>query len=715
MPRPWVLAFALMVGSTTSRAGDDLDFFESRVRPVLVGRCEKCHGAEKHKGGLRLDSKAGWSRGGDRGPAIVPGKPEESLVIQAIRHADDDLAMPPEPAAKLADREVADLVEWVRRGAPDPRENGSGRLGGMSLDEAKRWWSLQPVKRHDVPAGKNPIDAFLDARIASAGLPTAPLADKRTLIRRATYDLTGLPPTFAEVQAFVRDDSPEAFARVVDRLLASPQYGERWGRHWLDLVRYADTAGENSDHPLPHAWRYRNWVVAAFNRDMPYDEFVRQQIAGDLMAKDLPAGEAADRTVATGYLAVSRRFGNEIDKDVHLTIEDAIDTTGKAFLGLTIACARCHNHKYDPISAEDYYALYGILASTRLPYPGCEPTPLPRDLVTLPSGETAYAVAEGKSGDAKMHLRGDPEKLGANVPRRWLEVLGGQKIPSDGGSGRLALAGWLTSPDNPLTARVIVNRIWAGHFDRGLVSTPSDFGSRGSPPSHPELLDWLASEFMASGWRIKPMHRLMMLSDAYRRGGGPAADTDPDNASLARFGRRRLTAEEVRDSLLVAADHLDRSPGTAFPFPPEKDWHYTQHAPFASFYPSERRSLYLVVVRNQRDPFFSLFDGADPNTSTPSRQDTTVPTQALYFLNSPFVHEQSERVAARVAGRSDAERIDRLFMILLQRMPSPSERVRAERFLAEYVREVNGPGRAKVAWAALSRVLIGGNEFLYLD
>ncbi|MDR3619457.1 MAG: PSD1 and planctomycete cytochrome C domain-containing protein [Paludisphaera borealis] len=713
-----LLSSLFLLAATTARGDDDLDFFEQRIRPILVEKCQSCHGPEKQKGGLRLDSKEAWRRGGGRGPAVVPKDVEQSPLIAAVRR-DDDLAMPPSETAKLNDREVADLVEWVRRGAPDPRE-GVAQIGGMTRDEASRLWSLRPVARPVVPARQsltgNAIDAFLDARIGSSGMAVAPRADRRTLIRRVTFDLTGLPPPLDEVKIFEADESPGAFAKVVDRLLASPHYGERWGRRWLDVVRYADTAGENSDRPLPHAWKYRNWVIAAFNADLPYDEFVRLQIAGDLMTAGRSPGETADRIVATGFLAIARRFGHDIDKDVHLTREDAIDTTGKAFLGLTIACARCHDHKFDPITADDYYALYGILAGTRLPFPGCEPTPAPRDLVPLATGGMAFAVAEGTPGDVPMHMRGDPEKPGVKVPRRWLEVLGGQPVPPGGGSGRLALAGWLTGPENPLAARVMVNRIWLGHFGRGIVPTPSDFGSRGRPPTNPELLDWLASEFIASGWSVKAMHRLIVSSDAYRRSCEASADVDPENARVARFERRRLSAEELRDALLVAADRLDRTPGGPHPFPPESTWHFSQHDPFAATYPNDRRAVYQMTLRNRRDPFASLFDGADPNSSTPVRDESTVPTQALFFLNSPLVHECSERIAGRLgADRSEDQRIERLYEILLQRSPSMEERERGRKFVADYAGAVPDVEKPTAPWSALARVLIGGNEFLYVE
>jgi hypothetical protein len=736
---PFLTALTLVLPLETVVFADDaVDYFESQVRPILVRRCEKCHGDKKQEGELRLDRKIGWMRGGDQGPAVFPGKPEQSLLIKAVRYNHDDLQMP--PGGKLPDREIATLAEWVRRGAFDPRDGGPVRLGGMSKAEAKRFWSLQPVKRPGVPIVSparprpgNAMDAFLTARIDAAGLAPLPAADRRTLIRRATYDLTGLPPLPEEVERFLADDAPGAFARVVDRLLASPHYGERWGRHWLDLVRYADTAGENTDHPLPHAWRYRNWVIGAFNRDMPYDAFVRDQVAGDILAPAGPPEAYGDRVVATGFLALARRFGHDIDKDIYLTHEDVIDTMGKVFLGLSLGCARCHAHKYDPISAEDYYALYGIFESTKFSFPGCEPKQQPRDLVPLvpdgrrdgavKRGELAYAVTEGTPADARLHVRGDPEKLGSVVRRRWLEVLGAQSVASGSGSGRRQLGEWLTAADNPLFARVIVNRIWQHHFGKGLVTTPSDFGTRGQPPTHPELLDWLAARFAESGWRTKPMHRLIMLSDAYRRASLAASSrpnvADPDNHLYWRFDRRRLSAKELRDSLLLVSGQLNRTPGGPHPFPPENSWHFTQHAPFSASYETKRRGVYLMVQRNRRDPFLTLFDGADPNATTPERQETTVPAQALYMLNAPFFHDQSGLLAARLEREPDpAKRLEAVFQSVFQRSPTIDERGRAQRFLAAYraeLQQLPTPDQARLSWAALARILLSSNEFIYLD
>jgi hypothetical protein len=970
------------VAASDKTPTEKAEFFEKQVRPLLLEKCVSCHGAEKQKGGLRLDTKDGWRRGGDSGVAVIPSDPDKSLLIQAVRHT-AELKMPKD---KLKDTEIAALVRWVKDGAIDPRDGGPHRIGGVTLDEANKWWAFQPVRRPEVPTSKfaNPIDAYIAAKLAQKELRFSTRADKRTLLRRATYDLTGLPPTWEDVAAFERDNSPEAFAKAVDRLLASPQYGERWGRHWLDLVRYADTAGDNSDHPLPHAWRYRNWVIDAFNRDLPYDEFLREQIAGDLLAEKGPSEKYGSRVVATGFLALARRFEHDSDKAMHLTHEDGIDTIGKAFLGLTLGCARCHDHKYDAISTRDYYALYGILESSKFSFAGCEAKQQPRDLVPLvppdewdrvvkphldklakleagirvatdtqakhakqiqasfeksrkplsmgkipdagekrlpdseiavnagevvflsitplsnhgadttlvefeiaevggeerkwnatvdlvndllagnphkdhygkehvwwlldtrnqplplpepvrdlngkvglhawrngdtpsalvnsttneilaatklpprslflhpaangnvalawlspirgkvtitgrikdahpggfdgvgwvlehfavdvrpdliglamaaqkraalerqkaelvlvaPKQDVAFAVVEGKPADARIQIKGDPEKLGDIVPRRWLEVFGGQQISSSASSGRLDLAEWITSKDNPLTARVMVNRIWQHHFGKGLVQTPNDFGTRGMLPTHPELLDWLTSEFVASGWSIKAMHRRILLSDTYQQASANRTDgatADANNDLRWRFDRRRLSAEELRDSLLFVTENLNRAPGERHPFPPESGWSYSQHVPFSTFFETDRRSVYLISVRNRRHPFLGLFDGADPNATTPSRQATTVPTQALYFLNDSFFHAQADKLMRRVLAKTEAERLTELFRITLQREPTKRDREFAERFLEQYQNALAAGDRPRLAWAALARIVLASNEFLFVD
>ncbi len=622
------------------------------------------------------------------------------------------------------------------------------------------------------------------ARLESNGLRPTPPADKHVLLRRATFDLTGLPPTPEQIDAFDADSSPNAFVKVVERLLASPQYGEKWGRHWLDIVRYADTAGENSDHPLPEAWRYRNWVIDAFNNDKPYDQFIREQIAGDLLAKSGPPEKYAERIIATGYLAIARRFGHDINVDMHLTMEDTIGTLGKSVLGLTIGCARCHNHKYDPLTTRDYYGLYGFLQSTRFAFPGCEPNQQPHDLIPLmPQSEidglmkpydaelsrlnaelkqreaelaaakkegesfaeglkplpldslqaavrtarasrdafaakrpvipVAYGVTEGTPANARIQKRGEPKDLGDEVPRKFIDVLGGQTLPpEEKGSGRLELAEWLTSPSNPLTARVMVNRIWQHHFGVGIVATPNDFGTRGGAPTDPLLLDYLATQFMHNGWSMKAMHRLIMLSAAYQQ-------STSEGDAHEGFARRRLTAEEIRDSLLAASGELDLTPGQAHPFPPQSTWGFSQHVPFSANYPTNKRSVYVMRKRNTRDPFFALFDGPDPNDTTPVRQVTIMPTQALFFLNDPFVYSRAGALAKRLlAAPDDRARLDLACRLLFTRPASDADLADFKEFQSDYQSELQGrsdPDKANETWTAYVRVLFGTNEFLYVD
>jgi hypothetical protein len=548
-----------------------------------------------------------------------------------------------------------------------------------------------------------PIDRFILAKLEEKGLAPVGTADKRVLIRRATFDLTGLPPSPEEVEAFLADPSPQAFEKVIDRLLASRHYGERWGRYWLDIVRYADTAGETADFPVPDAYRYRNYVIDAFNADKPYDLFLKEQIAGDILARTGPREKYTERVIATGYLASARRFGFDPQNYHHLTIEDTIDTLAKSILGLTIACARCHDHKFDPIGRADYYALYGIFDSTRYPFPGSEENKRSKDFVPLlPPGETppagapavgkAYAVAEGTPHNARIHKRGDPTTLGEAVPRRFVEVLGGQVLPPGvPGSGRLQLAEWLASADNPLTARVLVNRLWQHHFGEGLVRTPSNFGKQGRPPTHPELLDYLAARFVAGGWSIKAMHKQIMLSRTYQlasAGDPKSLAADPANEWLWHFERRRLDAESIRDSLLAVSGALDRTPGGPHPFPPENTWGFTQHNPFEAVYSTSRRSIYLMTQRLRRHPFLALFDGPDPSSSTAQRSVTTVPTQALFFINNPFVHEQSLQLAERLLRGSGDDR---------GRTGTPADQC------------------PRLAWAGYARVLFCSNEFIYVD
>jgi len=1011
--------FALAAGA---RAEDSVteEFFENRVRPVLAGVCLRCHGQEKQSGGLRLDTRDALLKGGESGPAFDKNDPDQSLLLEAIRRSDDVSAMPPDKA--LPPPQVADLTAWVNAGAPWPKQ--TARI------KAASHWAFEPIRDvvppavHDESWVQTSIDRFILARLERIGRKPAPPADRRTLLRRLTHDLTGLPPSYDELSAFQQDTSPRAIEAVVDRLLASPHYGEHWGRHWLDVVRYADTAGETADIPVPLAWRYRNYVIGAFNADEPYDQFLREQIAGDILANQGPRERYAERATATGYLAISRRFGFDSENYHHLTIQDTIDTLGQTVLGLSLGCARCHDHKFDPVSMKDYYALYGIFDSSRYAFPGSEqkqqvramvplippgesqarwrqfdarvdalagelekqkqpvtkavlrslhdvdgdfelqapaaggsngvlvqpwlyegtiavtseaqspfrnlyargkvgvsvpsgsgryriwqaiyPQRTPAsckllhvnldfrvaapsvgtngqyrfgigaqpnspavelvisqdavslrtrktidriatvqanqwynlqltldlqgqtisgsvgtpdratafsskrfspgwpgriDLVVLDSlGRTAtdgekaialpaiefdnfgiqdwpirpvsttprrahvlaaigtapdntarkaegadaareqlnsllangpfamtYGMAEGTPHDVRMQLRGEPDQPGALIPRGFIKALGGGPLgPDHKGSGRLELAQRLTRCDNPLTARVMVNRIWQYHFGRGLVKTPNDFGVRGLPPSHPDLLDHLATRFIESGWSIKAMHRLIILGATYQQSSvGDMTQGDIAGGTLGAdcftpVARRRLSAEEIRDAILAKSGELDRTPARGHPFPSPIGWGFTQHAPFSALYDHDKRSVYLMTQRIKRHPFLALFDGADPNASTALRQTTTVPTQALFFLNDPFVHTKAEKYAARLQAvrRDDQERIELAWRDVLGRSPTAIEREEALCFLKEYRDGLAALKRDHCdlrALAAYVRTLFGSNEFIYLD
>jgi mono/diheme cytochrome c family protein len=830
LPVALVLIFPAPARAADEPGAADVEFFEKRIRPLLVQHCYGCHSVEakKTKGELLLDSRTGWQKGGASGPAVVPGKPAESLFIKAVRFEDPNLQMP--PRGKLAAADIADLEAWVKRGAPDPRTGVAPTAPAVDLAKGKEFWSFQPVKDYPPPPVKDtvwprsPVDHFVLAKLEEKGLRPAPPADRRTLIRRATYDLTGLPPTPEEMEAALSDKSPDWFEKVVDRLLASPHYGERWGRHWLDVVRYADTAGDNSDYPVPQMYRYRNWVIAAFNEDKPYDAFIREQLAGDLLAGSARSdAERENNLIATGYLANARRFGSYEDERYpwHLTIEDTIDNLGRTFLGLTINCCRCHDHKFDPLTNEDYYALYGFFSSTRYPWPGIELDKSPKGLTPLAPADvvrrfeqeraaklaamdkeigrlecekacaaqslrdaekgpknpdstaeiaelkkqiegatkaiaaakkdrevyakkplpfpTAYAVAEGKTegkkkvGNACIQIKGDPERLGKEVARRFPTVLGGQSLAPDArGSGRLELARWIAANDNPLTARVMVNRIWQYHFGRGIVPTPSDFGNQGRPPTHPELLDYLARYFIStqattpgSGgpWSIKKMHRLIMLSRTYQM----ASDNDPANLEidvandyLWRFARRRLDAESIRDTLLAVTGDLDRTTGGPHPFPEPTTWNFTQHHPFKAVYEANRRSVYLMTQRIQRHPFLGLFDGADTNASTAWRVTSTTPLQALYLMNDPFIHEQSRKFADRLLSErpDDPGRIERAYLLMFSRPASTAEQAAGKEYLARVRDKLAGvpaEQQTRKAMESFVRVLFMSNEFVYVN
>ncbi len=728
----------LLLGSTVRADGPIAEeFFEKEVRPLLVEHCLKCHGDKKPKGGLHLTSRAAVLQGGDSGPAAVAGKPEDSLLIRAVRYADTP-QMPPK--RKLSDRQIAVLTRWVQLGLPWPQRNtaipmiadkGAFHISG----EQRRFWSFQPMKKvrppsvRDTAWAESAIDRFILAALEAKGLRPAKRADKRTLLRRAAFDLTGLPPPLEEMETFLRDDKPDAFARAVDRLLAAPAYGERWGRHWLDLARYTDSfdarLAPGNEMEINDSWRYRDWVVQAFNRDLPYDRFLTDQLAGDLVSS--PSGFNGDGIIATGFLAIGNWGGGDADKEKLLTdiADDQVDVVSRTFLGLTMACARCHDHKFDPISTADYYGLAGIFFSTHiLPNVGPKTNGPPMlRIPLLPPTELArrqpkpgdknkpnvpYANGAQEGGvpgsphagvhDVHIHIRGRYDRLGSLVPRRFPEILAGrEQKPIIQGSGRLDLARWLTRPDHPLTARVMVNRIWQQHFGEGIVRTPSNFGKLGRVPTHPELLDWLALEFVRSGWSIKHMHRLIMLSSVYQQSSEAEPETtknDPDNLLFGRMNRRRLEAEALRDSILAASGRLEPTMG----------------GPALRDFNMPRRTLYLMTIRSDRSGFGPLFDAADSTAPVDKRTISTVAPQALFLLNNPFVLAQTRALAKRIvaAEKDEGARIDYAYRLLYGRAPTTAEVKIGEDFLKRV-------GSGEQAWQEYGEVLLCANEFIYVD
>jgi hypothetical protein len=863
---------------------DQLDFFESRIRPILADRCVKCHGSmSPPKSGLELDWKGGWQKGGVRGPAIVPGDPEKSVLIGAVRYDDTGLQMPPD--AKLPDSQINDLTAWVRMGAPDPR---AARPSGDALTyggKGKEHWAFKPVTRPVAPAvrnaswAKNDVDRFVLARLEAGGMTPNEPADKRALIRRAYYDLIGLPPTPEQVAAFLSDETPNAFEKVVDALLASPRYGERWGRHWLDVARYSDTKGQfdrrRESSVYPYAWTYRDYVIKAFNDDLPYDQFIREQLAADRINDPKRPGAMA----ALGFLTLGDRFnGNQGD-----VINDRIDVTTKAFLGLTVTCARCHDHKFDPIPTADYYSFYGIFASsvepasppvialpsnaeyatyqarrrdmderirtmrdgniqevfgdyrkfgavylmaTQMPEKdrqayltknGANPAVLQNwiqftrgggrpgvaifgiwnALARIPAGrfqvqsqrvlenqtrperaavlsplvlqafrgrslrslsdaaaiygalfkrtdpqwEAAFSNVVGDAvlrflpnrarnqyfllreqsemlelvdpgAPARAHvlvdgpapkdypilIRGQAETPGDVAPRRFLEVLSGSSRPRfKNGSGRLELANAIASKTNVLTARVLVNRVWQHHFGEGFVSTPDDLGNQSSPPTHPELLDYLANRFMTDGWSIKKLHKVILLSATWQqssRNNPQFAEKDPFNRLLWRANVRRLEFEPLRDSILsiggsldlaVGGHPIDLSEGTRVP---QGRGAAVIRADASLRLPTApRRTVYGYVDRGDLVEVLNTFDFPTPDRPSGKRYETIVPQQALFLMNSPLVIEQVRNVVNRDAfqdAASDEARIGFLYELFFQRSPGPEEIRAGREFVAAF-------------------------------
>lgn len=835
-----VFSFAIL-SLTASAAAADLSpqqtaFFEGKVRPLLAKHCYECHSAksEKIKGGLLLDSKDGWSKGGDSGEAIEPGKPKDSLVYESVLHTNPDLQMPPK--YKLSDAEIDILEDWISMGAPDPRTQpvvAAAKPSGIDWEKAKNHWSLQPVKKPVAPAvkdaawAKDDLDKFILAKIEAAGIKPAPDADRFALIRRVTFDLTGLPPTVDEVGAFVRDPASDdaALAKVVDRLLKSPAFGERWGRHWLDVARYADSVGKTRNVPFPYAWRYRNYAIDAFNADKPYNEFLTEQIAGDL----LPAKNEADRAenlVATGFLALGSMDLNERDGEIFMLdrIDDQMDTLGRATMGLTLGCARCHDHKFDPIAQTDYYAMAGIFASTATlsgqanrqggnknylqasllaklgdqpaapqteAKPATSPAPakptganqaeiaklrarmqeiqaegrkkntaktrreelrkeyaeLRRKLEKLdaggavvaakasaakkgkkpqdapenldPEAPLAMSATEGKISDLALRVRGEPDIKGDTVPRGFPAVLKHPKSPSLSGedSGRMELAQWLTSREHPLTARVMANRVWAHLMGRGLVETVDNFGASGAAPTHPELLDHLATRFMDGNWSVKSLIRSIVLSHSYRLSSQqvPAnVAADEANGLYWRANLRRLEAEAIRDSLLAAGGtlKLTRPEGSPYDGRVGGDLSRPNGRAGGDGIASPVRSVYLPVFRSRLPGMFTVFDFAEPDQVNGQRDVTTVPPQALFLLNNDFVVDVAKRSASRILEQElpdEAARVRYAYAYILCRYPTEPETQRALTFVNE------GDPKDRIAnWAALTQALYSSAEFRYL-
>ena len=752
-----ILTAPAVFGQTNPDQAKLLEFFEAKVRPVLVDNCYSCHAGVKHKGGVRLDRKEFVFKASEE-PLIVPGHPEKSLLVKAIKH-EIDSKMPPAPRKKLPDAVIEDIVAWVKSGAawPDDKSIAEG-------PDPKKHWAFQAVKKPAIPQVKarqwadNPIDAFVLAKLETKGLTPNPPADPRTLIRRIKFDLVGLPPTFAEVDEFVKaweaSAKPQAvFEALVDKLLASPQYGERWARHWLDVARYADTKGYvfQEERRYAYAYTYRDYVINAFNDDLPYDQFILHQLAADRLVGKNQAPASAQ--AAMGYLTLGRRFLNNI----HDITDDRIDVVTRGMLGLTVACARCHDHKYDPISTKDYYGLYGVFSSS------IEPKDLP--LLGEPSQTKEYfafqtklaelekAVKEYQTkykkeldeknrkhrdelkalerkvdgfkagspaapprgmvmvdrpnpGDARVLLRGNPNNPGPVTPRQFLTILAHDKpLPFKDGSGRLELARAIADKNNPLTARVMVNRIWMHHFGAGLVSSPSNFGLRADPPSHPELLDWLAVELVENGGSLKKLHKSIVLSRTYQLAStenAQARTIDADNRLLAQANRRRLDFEALRDSLLFVSGNLDLAMGG-------KPVDITT-APY-----SKRRTIYAFVDRQNLPGVFRTFDYASPDSSTAQRFQTTVPQQALFLLNHPFVIEQARTLVKRAAEGKDVKvGLSQMYRAVYAREPDAEEIRFAVAFLERSAALPRADG-ALTPLENLAQALLVANEFVFVD
>jgi hypothetical protein len=710
---------------------EQVAFFETKVRPILKARCLKCHGeGPKVKGGLRLDSREAVLRGGELGAAVSLSVPKDSRLLQAIRY--EELEMP--PSGKLPAGEIEILTQWVKQGVawtalPETASSSTAPVKAAAVVKPKPVpvsnWSLRPVARPPVPAVnhriwcRNPVDSFLLARLEAEHLQPAPEADRVTLIRRLTYDLTGLPPTPDQVDAFVTDRVDDAYLRLVDRLLESPHYGEKWGRHWLDLVRYAETNGYERDSAKPFAWRYRDYVVDAFNSDKPYDQFIREQLAGDEVDPT-----SATAMTATGFYRLGIWDDEPADRPLarYDGLDGIISTTGQVLLGMTINCARCHNHKVDPIPQTDYYRLLAFFQDI------VDPDGKNIKKVAGRSGSRIEVMCVAERGQRETHvlLRGNPNVPGEKVEPGVPEVLSAAAPTFVSGPGkRRALADWLADRQNPRTARVMANRIWQYHFGRGIVPTPNDFGGLGEPATHPELLDWLAAELMDGGWHLKRMHRLILLSSAYRMaslGSKVELAADPANRWYWRFPMRRLTAEEVRDSILAVSGTLNVKAAGPSVFPPiPREVMAGQSVPgqgWSTSPPAEaaRRSVYVHIKRSLLVPIMATHDAADTDFSCPVRYTTTVPTQALGLLNGAFSNEQAVIFAARLSREAPGDLAGQVRMAIrltTSREPSDKEVCKDVAFIKQLI--MQSYLDAKIALNQYCLMVLNSNAFLYLD
>ena len=694
---------------------EQIEFFEKSIRPILVKHCYKCHsaGAKKIRSGLLLDSRDGIRKGGERGPAVVPSDPAASLLLKALRY--EEIQMP--PGGKLPDAVIEDFATWIKQGAVDPRDGAASVQKRIDFQAAKRFWAFQPPHHHPVPVvhnrewPKQPIDHFILARLERAGVSPSLPADRRTWIRRVSFDLIGLPPSPEEVEAFVNDRAPDAVEKVVERWLASPHYGERWARVWLDVARYAEDqahiVGNDQSLCYPNAYFYRDWVIGALNADMPYPRFIQLQLAADLIepsdVKNWPA---------LGFLGLGPKYYSRNSLAVMADEwEDRVDVVGRGLLGLTLACARCHDHKYDPIPTEDYYSLAGIFASTRMfNQPLDEKREKKSDSEAKQPKDAVHVVCEGKPTDLTVFIRGDVTVKGPTVPRHFLHVLcSGEPPPVQKGSGRLELAEAISSENNPLTARVIVNRVWGQLFGQPLVRTPSNFGALGERPSHPELLDDLSVRFMKTGWSLKWLQREIVLSAAYGQSSmndSSHISADPENRLLGRMSRRRLGVEAWRDAILSVTGRLREPIGGSSidPIAPDQN----------------RRTVYSRVSRLSLNPMLSLFDFPDPNIHADHRVETTTPLQKLFVMNSPFMVRQAEALANFLATQTDgadsryepevsARRfIQKAYLVLYGRPAGDAEMRLGLEFL-------KGSKDAKVRRQQYAQVLLAANEMLFID